>query len=157
MNIEHENNRLTGSVSAALALVGVALAGGVAILLCARHFSDAWKQVDELGFDASDEQAVTVLGPIEKAETAWVDWCASGHARLNDDYAIRFEPAPGARGTEVHLSGGGSKGRTKDELRRFKQFLETGEVAASDGPDLSRAAQPRARAERPVTGTAEVL
>ena len=136
MHIDHENHQLTGRLSATLGLLSVALAGGAAIFLCARHFSAAWRDADEYGFDASDEQAVTVRVPLEKAEAAWVNWCASGHARLNNDYAIRFEPAPGARGTEVHLSGGGSKGRTREELRRFKQFLETGELAASDGPGL---------------------
>ena len=57
---------------------------------------------------------------------------------------MRFEPAPGARGTEVHLAGWTrSAGTVREELRRFKQRLETGEIPISDGPGLSRPAQPR--------------
>lgn len=99
--------------------------------------------MDELGVILSSEQAATIKAPLEVVEAGWIEWCATGHARLKNDYAIRFEPAPGARGTEVHLSGGGSTGTIREELRRFKQRLETGEIPMSDGPGLSRPAQPR--------------
>jgi uncharacterized membrane protein len=64
---------------------------------------------------------------------------------------VRFIPAPGDQGTEVHLElrydmPGGAIGammaklfgeepamQLKDDLRRFKQIAETGEVARSDG------------------------
>jgi uncharacterized membrane protein len=64
---------------------------------------------------------------------------------------VRFETAPGGRGTEVHvaldyeLPGGKLREavakvlgedpgqQVKDDLRRFKQVLETGEVVRSDG------------------------
>ena len=62
MQIDHENHRLTGRLSATLGLLSVALAGTAAIFMCARHFSTAWREADELGFDAGDEQAVTVRG-----------------------------------------------------------------------------------------------
>ena len=48
-----------------------------------------------------------INAPLEAVEAGWVKWCASGHAKLRNDYAIRFEPASEAQGTEVHLSGGG--------------------------------------------------
>ena len=72
------------------------------------------------------------------------------------NYAVRFEPAPGARGTEVRLSGGGSTGTIREELRRFKQHVETGEIPVSDGPGLWRPAQP-ARDPQEVKRLVEVL
>lgn len=125
----------------ALAAIGIT-AVGLAVAFAARRRR---RRTEDLlfGFDFSDEQAVTVKAPLEIVEAAWVEWCASGLTRLKNDYAVRFEPAPGARGTEVHLSGGGSSGTLREELRRFKQRLETGEIPMSDGPGLSRAAQPR--------------
>jgi hypothetical protein len=125
----------------ALAAIGIT-AVGLAVALTARRRR---RRTEDLlfVFDASDEQAVTVKASLETVEAAWVEWCASGLTKLKTNYAVRFEPAPGARGTEVHLSGGGSTGTMREELRRFKQRLETGEVSRSDGPGLSRPAQPR--------------
>jgi hypothetical protein len=98
-------------------------------------------------FAAAQEQAVTIKAPLEVVENGWVEWCARGHGKLKNNYAIRFEPAPGARGTEVHLTGGGSSGTTREELRRFKQRIETGEIPVSDSPGLSRPARPRLPSE----------
>jgi hypothetical protein len=120
-----------------------AVAGGVGLVLLARWLSRSRAPFDEFGIPLTSEQATTINAPLEAVENGWVQWCASGHARLRNDYAIRFEPAPGARGTEVHLSGGGSTGAIREELRRFKQQLETGDIPRSDGPGLSRPAQPR--------------
>ena len=130
----------------ALAAIGIT-AVGLAVALTARRRR---RRTEDLlfGFDSSDEQAVTVNASLETVEAAWVEWCASGLTKLKNSYAVRFEPAPGARGTEVHLSGGGSTGTMREELRRFKQRLETGEVSLSDGPGLSRPAQPREADER---------
>jgi uncharacterized membrane protein len=71
---------------------------------------------------------------------------------------VRFTPAPGDRGTEVHVTlrydmPGGKAGelvarylgedprqQLDDDLRRFKQMVETGEVVRSDGaPEGKRA------------------
>ena len=130
----------------ALAAIGIT-AVGLAVAFAARRRR---RRSDDLlyGFEFSDEQAVTVKASLETVEAAWVEWCASGLTRLKNNYAVRFEPAPGARGTEVHLSGGGSTGTIREELRRFKQRLETGEVPQSDGPGLSRPAQPREAGDR---------
>ena len=51
------------------------------------------------------------------------------NVKLKHEHAVRFEPAPGARGTEVHLVGGRSTGTMREELRQFKQRLETGEIS----------------------------
>jgi uncharacterized membrane protein len=104
--------------------------------------------MEALGFDLCEEEAVTVNARLEIAEAAWVEWCASGYTSLKNDYVVRFEPAPGARGTEVHLSGGGSRRTLREELRRFKQLAETGEILVSEGPDLRRPAQPPSDPER---------
>jgi hypothetical protein len=147
MSIQHEKYAARRTETQALAInakrVVVAVAGGIGIVLLARWWSRSRAPVDEFGVILVTEQAITVKAPLEAVETGWIQWCASGHAKLKNDYAIRFEPAPGARGTEVHLSGGGSTGTIREELRRFKQRLETGEISVSDGPGLSRPAQPR--------------
>jgi uncharacterized membrane protein len=84
----------------------------------------------------------------------------------------RFKPAPGDRGTEIHvefdesgvlakLLGVGMMPKIKDELRRFKQVVETGEVARSEAtPEgesaerklKQRPAQPLSSAERELVG-----
>lgn len=147
MSIQHEKyaeNRTDTKARVITAKrVVVAVAGGIGIVLLARWLTKSQPPVEELGVDPTNEQAITIKAPLEAVETGWMQWCATGHAKLRNDYAIRFEPAPGARGTEVHLSGGGTAGRIRDELRRFKQRLETGEIAVSDGMGLSRPAQPR--------------
>jgi uncharacterized membrane protein len=79
--------------------------------------------------------------------------------------SVTFEHAPGARGTEVravlyYSPPAGAVGRVvaklfgeepeqqiREDLRRFKQLLETGEIPLSDGPGLQRPAQPPARPE----------
>ncbi|RPI56564.1 MAG: hypothetical protein EHM55_04930 [Acidobacteria bacterium] len=137
-----------------LSLATAAVLGVTALdVLAARS---AQTPLDEFGFSVADEQAVTVKAPLETVEAAWVLWCSSSHTKLKNNYAVRFEPAPGARGTEVHLAGGGSKGAIREELRRFKQVLETGEILMSDGPGLWRPAQPPSDAQE-VRKLAEVL
>ena len=80
----------------------------------------------------TDEQTITVNAPLEAAEAGWVKWCASGHAKLGKEYAVRFEPASGARETHVYLSGGGSTSAAREELSRFKQQLESDAAGIRD-------------------------
>jgi hypothetical protein len=127
-----------------LAMATAAVAGVTALdVLAAMWLSRSDDDVDAFGFNLKNEQAVTINVALDTVESGWIEWCESGHGRLKNNYAIRFQPAPGARGTEVHLSGGGSTGTIREELRRFKQRMETGEVPMSDGPGLWRPAQPR--------------
>ena len=127
-----------------LILAAAAVVGVTALdVLAALRLSGPSNEQTDFGVSPTREQATTVKASLEDVEAAWLGWCASGESRLRNNYAVRFEPAPGARGTEVHLSGGGSTGTIRDELRRFKQRLETGEIPLSDGPGLSRPAQPR--------------
>jgi uncharacterized membrane protein len=95
--------------------------------------------------------AVTVLRPRDEVERLWHDL---QHEHSYDDAAVRFEDAPGDHGTEVHvdLPDGGrfagvlgkrvTRAMTLDDLRHFKQRVETGEVtrsqAAPEGESLAR-------------------
>jgi uncharacterized membrane protein len=83
---------------------------------------------------------------------------------------VRFQPAPGDRGTEVHVAieyrppagrlgsvvakllGESPHQQIRDDLRRFKQVLETGEVVVSDGsPEGTKASrQLRQRPAQPL-------
>jgi uncharacterized membrane protein len=94
----------------------------------------------------SQKAAITVNRPRGEAERLW-----RGSNNLEGiDASVSFRDAPGDRGTEVHVvvhesPPAGKLGETvqklrasdplakaKDELRRFKQQLETGVIARSD-------------------------
>jgi uncharacterized membrane protein len=85
--------------------------------------------------------AITVLR--ERAELERL-WQTPDHIR-EIGAMVTFKDAPGDRGTEIHVDLGdearglaqrlgraGHLARVKDELRRFKQRVETGVVARSD-------------------------
>ena len=95
--------------------------------------------------------AITVDRPRDEVERLWH---SSEHrpAYVDDaDAAVTFKDAPGDRGTEIHVdlegdTPGGKLGevvqklvdsaplaKVKDDLRHFKQRVETGEVPRSDG------------------------
>ncbi len=86
-----------------------------------------------------------------------IAWHSLDGADVPNSGVVRFRPAPGQRGTEVALDleyvipagavgaalaklfGEHPEQQAKDDLRRFKQVLETGEVVRSDAsPDGSR-------------------
>jgi hypothetical protein len=98
----------------------------------------------------SAKAAITVLRPREEVERLWGD---SQHRAEYIDTAqttVRFVDAPGNRGTEIHVelassAPGGKLGEAvqklkgteplaevKDDLRRFKQRVETGVIPRSD-------------------------
>jgi uncharacterized membrane protein len=78
-------------------------------------------------------------------------WRSLKGADIDNEGAVQFRPAPGDRGTEVHVTlrysvPGGKLGAAvaryfgedphqmlDDDLRRLKQVLETGEIVRSDG------------------------
>jgi uncharacterized membrane protein len=90
-----------------------------------------------------NKAAITVLGSREEVERLW-------RSSEHPDGEVTFKDAPGDRGTEIHVdldgtTKGGKLGETvqkvvgtaplakvKDDLRRFKQRVETGEVPRSD-------------------------
>jgi uncharacterized membrane protein len=81
----------------------------------------------------------------------WLAWRSVDNAKIFSEGNVRFTPAPGGRGTEIHVTfrygmpsvwtavaaaryfGANPSARLDDELRRFKQVAETGEVVRSEG------------------------
>jgi hypothetical protein len=99
--------------------------------------------------DGTVRRAITVNKPVDDVRRAWRDHAA------HVEGAVSFEPAPGARGTEIHVEvsdpGASAGPKLHDELRRFKQRVETGELVRSDASPrgetlaqhlLQRAAKP---------------
>jgi uncharacterized membrane protein len=98
----------------------------------------------------SSKASITVLRPREEVERLWSDAQYRPDYTADADAAVRFVDAPGDRGTEIHVAleksaRGGKLGeavqrlvstaplaKVKDDLRRFKQRVETGEIARSD-------------------------
>jgi uncharacterized membrane protein len=94
-----------------------------------------------------------------------ISWRSVPGSTVENRGAVRFEPAPGDRGTEVHVEltyrppagrvghatawifGTSPRQQVREGLRRVKQLLEVGEIPLSDGPGLSRPAQPPATAQ----------
>jgi hypothetical protein len=114
--------------------------------------------------------AITVGRPQAEVERLWQERRGDDEVFLLlgdvDPGAIRFAPAPGDRGTEIHVdfdasTFGGAVGEkiqrvlgsapeqnADADLRRFKQVVETGEVVRSDG--TPGGSDPKAdRAQRP--------
>jgi uncharacterized membrane protein len=102
--------------------------------------------------------AITVNRPPDEVERLWRSAEYRPEYIDDADAAVVFKPAPGDRGTEIHVdlegtTAGGKLGevvkklvgseplpKVKDDLRRFKQRIETGEVPRSDGsPEGERA------------------
>jgi uncharacterized membrane protein len=94
---------------------------------------------------------ITILGPLEKVREAWEKSPHREGAVESVEPAVTFRPAPGDRGTEIHVdlepgAPGGKLGemalkvtgkeplaKAKDELRRFKAIYETGVLPVSEG------------------------
>jgi hypothetical protein len=99
----------------------------------------------------SSKAAITVLGSLEEVQGRWQDEEYRPDYIDSADAAVTFRPAPGDRGTEIHvdlessapggklgemlakLSGKEPLSKVKDDLRRFKARFETGVVPRSDG------------------------
>jgi hypothetical protein len=92
----------------------------------------------------TERATITINRPREEVERRW-----RGESHLDGmDASVSFEHAPGDRGTEIHVTIQSTPGpigqavqkvrgtepvaKVKDELRRFKQLVETGEIARSD-------------------------
>lgn len=98
---------------------------------------------------------------IEDRPNELIVWQSLDNADIENSGSVRFTPAPGDRGTEIvlemrfHPPGGRlgarfarmfdevPKMQMRNDLRRFKQVLETGEVVHSDdsiepGPNAAR-------------------
>jgi uncharacterized membrane protein len=128
------------------------------------------ERVDVLDERRSHWVASAPFGSVEWDATVTEDvpgeriaWRSADGARVPNEGTVRFTDAPGGRGTEVHVEmryalPGGSIGKLvaryfgeephqqlDDDLRRFKQVVEIGEVVRSDGAPGGK----RARKEFP--------
>ncbi len=102
--------------------------------------------------------AITVHRSREEVERLWRSSEYRPSYIEGADAAVRFVDAPGDRGTEIHVdlerdlpggklgevvakvTGAAPLAKVKDDLRHFKQHVETGEIARSDGsPEGERA------------------
>jgi len=99
----------------------------------------------------SSRASITILRPREDVERFWRDPEYRSDYIDGTDAAVRFVDAPGDHGTEIHVdlaktAPGGKLGeavtkllgteplaKVKDDLRRFKQHVETGGISRSDG------------------------
>jgi uncharacterized membrane protein len=99
---------------------------------------------------------------VAEREPDWIAWQSVPGSGIQNSGSVRFERAPGARGTEVRVQleyrpPAGSIGRgvawlfgeepglqVKEDLHRFKQLMETGEVPLSEGQGLWNPARPAA-------------
>lgn len=97
---------------------------------------------------------------LQDRRNEWIAWRSIPGSDIDNSGSVRFTEAPGARGTEVRVQlqytpPAGTFGRTvaklfgeepeqqiHEDLHRFKQLMETGEIPMSDGPSLWRPAQP---------------
>lgn len=114
-----------------------------------------WRAAAPAGFTVEWEAEIVQDRPNE-----WIAWRSLPDSQIENSGSVRFSHAPAARGTELRVQleyapPAGRIGRAiawmfgeepeqqiREDLRRFKQLMETGEIAASDGEGVWRAAQP---------------
>jgi uncharacterized membrane protein len=102
-----------------------------------------------------------------------ISWRSLARAGVHNSGKVTFQPAPGERGTEVRLElrydmPGGALGdivaklfgeepeqQVRDDLRRFKHVVETGEVVRSDGTPKGTATRRlfKQREAQPISGS----
>jgi len=162
----------------------------------AQEVYESWRQFDRLPSFMAHLEEVRVTGArtshwiasapfgidaewdaetVEDIPGQRISWRSVEGADVANAGTVSFLPAPGGRGTEVHVdlafdTPAGQVGRAiaryfgedpsqqlDDDLRRFKQVMETGEVVRSDGAPWGKrarrefpqhAAQPLTDAER---------
>jgi len=110
---------------------------------------------------------------VAEKENELLSWRSLAGSEIQNEGSVRFQDAPADRGTEVRVelsydAPGGAAGaaiakwfgeeptqQLTDDLRRFKQVMETGEVVLSDGSLLG--AGEGATAERPAQAPETVV
>jgi uncharacterized membrane protein len=110
-----------------------------------------WVVRAPLGGDVEWDAEITEDRPNEL-----IAWQSLEGAEIENSGFVRFRPAPGERGTEVHVrlcysAPGGAGGallarlfgeepeqQVRDDLRRFKQVMEAGEVPTTEGQPSGR-------------------
>lgn len=115
---------------------------------------------------------ITVSRSLDEVQRRWQDPEYRSTYIEGLDAQVEFRPAPGDRGTEIHvtlrsnppggklgeaaakLTGALPRAKVKDELRRFKQRVETGVIVRSDGSPEGELAE-RKLDQRPAQPLAE--
>jgi hypothetical protein len=104
--------------------------------------------------------AITIMRSREDVQRLWTTSEHRPSYIEGADAAVTFKDAPGDRGIEIHVDlekdvPGGRLGevvqkliggepplaKVKDDLRRFKQYAETGVIARSDGSPEGQSAE----------------
>jgi uncharacterized membrane protein len=127
------------------------------------HGRSHWKAKAPAGSTVEWDAEITADQPNEL-----IAWHSLGNADVSNSGMVRFVQAPGGRGTEVHVDlrydppggalgalfakmfGEEPGGQIADDLRRFKQVMEIGEVMLSDATvtDGPHPAQPSGTGNR---------
>jgi hypothetical protein len=118
-------------------------------------------------------ESVTINQSMERVEEGWANLealpaslrqCRRASDGADDRAIVELRHAPGGRGTEVRVEmeytprgvlgtalakvmGADPTGQVRQDLKRFKQIVETGEIVLSDGPSLRRPGQPAERVQ----------
>jgi uncharacterized membrane protein len=150
----------------------VRVSASVTVATPAIQAYDLWRRLEVLPSFMAQLDEVTMTGPatshwrvsapfgrtvewdaeiIGDVAGEWLAWRSLDKAAVYSEGDVRFTPAPGRRGTEVHVTlryskpaarlaaaaaryfGPNPSLRLDDDLRRFKQVAETGEVVRSEG------------------------
>jgi hypothetical protein len=114
----------------------------------------------------SSRTAITVYRDRAETQRLWSDPEFRPEHMQDLDAKVTFKEAPGDRGTEIRVeiadssrlgavtqrfSGADPLAKAKDDLRRFKQHVETGVIARSDGsPEGERAERKLKRPAQPL-------
>jgi uncharacterized membrane protein len=104
-----------------------------------------WQAKGPMGKTFEWEAEVITFTPNEV-----IEWRSVGGSQMTNSGIVRFRPAPANQGTEIHLHmeydppagklgemvttllGEDPTSKVKDDLRRFKQLMETGEIVRSE-------------------------
>jgi uncharacterized membrane protein len=102
---------------------------------------------------------------VSETENREILWRSTEGAQITNAGSVRFVEAPGDRGTEVHvmlsyhppagsvgvavakLFGEEPQHQIEDDLRRFKQFMEAGEIATTQGQPSGRSLKRQIKAK----------
>ncbi len=108
-----------------------------------------WKAKGPAGVSVSWDAEI-----INEVPNELIAWRSLAGARVDNTGSVRFLPGPGGEGTEVRvvieyippggqvgatiakLFGRDVKGEVQEDLRRFKQLMETGEVPTIEGQPM---------------------
>lgn len=147
-----DRRRLTYAAGAVAGVAALDLYAALALSSKRKGEPEASPEVevekDEIAHSPSDKVAVTIRHPRAGLERMWREQIADDPPDWMEGATVSFSDAPGDRGTEIlvqlsppsgagaaigRLVGDALDTKAKDDLRRFKQAVETGEVVRAEG------------------------